>query len=450
MKKQLPHRISKALIVAAALICLQSPLLVAEELEAPASMAKEPPDSALAKLESRVADIWGPQNLWSPRPYVWVQYEPDLGERSAVDFLHGVAHVQILLKATDDPYREIVRAHLRQGVGNLIMSEATDPTEMANGWKSGAPPAAQKREIRVYIVRRGDSLWNIARRFRMRTEELATLNGLAKNAVLPTGRSMKVMVYASHDLALESSPRPPAEEPLLIDQIRMADGRPVPRWLIREFAAEVLETQPLGTEKVVGADGIERLAVGVKFELVSDHMEVRARKFHPLVLKYAEKHLLDPALIMAIIHTESVFNPRARSSTPAYGLMQLVPYGGGREAYRMIYGHKRKLTPRYLYDPANNIELGAAYVNILENRYMGAILDPISRTYCAVAAYNAGAANVGRAFVPKKSITRATPLINSLKPSEVYARLLKNLPYRESRNYVRKVVSRIQIYRQWQ
>lgn len=298
---------------------------------------------------------------------------------------------------------------------------------------------------------RGDSLWKIARRFGMKMEALAKLNGLDTDEILHAGRPLKVMVFSSRDLTVDSSPPDPAENPpLLLDQIRMVDGRPVPRWLVRDFAAEVLENQPLKAEKVVGADGIERLAVSVEFKLVSNHLEVRARKYHPLVLGHAEKHKLDQAMIMAIIHTESVFNPRARSRTPAYGLMQLVPYGGGREAYRMIYGRNRKLTPQYLYDSKNNIELGTAYFNILENRYMGEMNDPTSRTYCAVAAYNAGASNVGKAFISKKSIKQAMPKINSLEPPEVYERLVDALPFKESRNYVRKVLKRVKLYREWQ
>ena len=80
---------------------------------------------------------------------------------------------------------------------------------------------------------------------------------------------------------------------------------------------------------------------------------------------------------------------------------------------------------------------------------MGSILDPVSRSYCAVAAYNAGAARVGRAFIPQTSIKRAIPVINTLKPPEVYARLTEKLPHRESRNYVRSVLERSRLYQDW-
>jgi membrane-bound lytic murein transglycosylase C len=310
--------------------------------------------------------------------------------------------------------------------------------------KVGIPPDG--KEARVYLVKKGDSLWKIAKQFDMRIDTLVKINGLNSDATLPVGYPLKVFVLSSHDLTSDSTPPPMNEDSLLIDQIRMADGRPVPKWLVKEFAIEVVDKQSPSTINVVGTDGIERLVVSISFKLVSNHIEVRAKRFQPLVIAHAQKHDLDPALIMAIIHTESVFNPRARSSTPAYGLMQLVPFTGGQEAYQAIYGKKRELTSEYLYDPQNNIELGATYFSILKNKYMRAIKDSKSRTYCAVAAYNAGASNVGRAFISKKSIKKATPVINTLTSDQVYARLLKSLPLKESRDYVKKVFSRIDLY----
>jgi LysM repeat protein len=423
-------------------------------------LANGSPDDGLARLAGRAAELWGPDNAWIPTPTVLVQYETDLGERTAVDFENGVVHVQILLSADDDPTRERVVAHLRQGLGNLVQGDARDPVEMLRAQEEESQPVARKKgdetpkvpppgkEVRVYLVRQGDSLQKIARRFHMKTAELVQLNDLDPDEILQAGRPLKVQVFVSHDLIMDPAPRPPGRDPLLLDQIRMVDGRPVSPSLVRQFAAEVVGDKPHAA-KVVGADGVERLAVTATFKLVSNHVEIRARKFHPLVQRHAKKHGLDPALIMAIIHTESVFNPQARSSASAYGLMQLVPHAAAQEAYHALYGETREMTAEYLYDPANNIELGTAYFNILEDRYMAEIRDPLSRTYCAVGAYNGGAANVGRAFASKKSITHAAARINSLKPTEVYARLVEALPFRESRNYVRKVFDRVPLYREW-
>jgi len=452
---KLPRRVIFAMIIGTMFSCLAGLYSWAGAMELDRFTNSQYPEAALAKFENQVAEIWGHDNVWTPSPKLWVQYESDLGERSAVDFENGVVKVQILLKAGDDPNREIVLGHLCQGTRNLILGSARDPIDMIKTQESrelkdgsaATPPI--RKEVRVYLVRQGDTLWKIAKRFRMKTDALAKINELNTDEILQVGRPIKVMVFSSHDLRLDTTPRPMAKDPLLLDQIRMVDGRPVPDWMVKEFVAEVVRKQSPGTEKVIGADGIERLAVTVRFKLVENHLEVRARKIQPLVLTHAERNNLDPALIMALIHTESFFNPRARSNAPAYGLMQLVPHTAGREAYSKIYGQSRKLTSEYLYDPDNNIELGVTYFDILKNRYMGSIVDPISRTYCAVAAYNGGVSNVGKAFVSQKSINKAMPVINSLTSQEVYISLVDSLPFRESRTYVRKVLKRVLLYSNW-
>jgi membrane-bound lytic murein transglycosylase C len=115
----------------------------------------------------------------------------------------------------------------------------------------------------------------------------------------------------------------------------------------------------------------------------------------------------------------------------------------------MIHGKDRLLTPKYLYEPKNNIELGTAYLHILANRYMKAVNDPTSRMYCAIAAYNAGASNVGYALIGSKSMQKAIPTINRMEPEAVYVKLTQNLPFKESRSYVKKIRARIPLYARW-
>lgn len=95
------------------------------------------------------AGIWGPDNVWRPRPKIWVRYESDLGERHAVDFENGVASVQILLKRTDNPGHAKVLAHLVQGVGNLILRESDDPADMVEAKKSALKPEAPEVYARL-------------------------------------------------------------------------------------------------------------------------------------------------------------------------------------------------------------------------------------------------------------------------------------------------------------
>ena len=446
------YRLTRTIISPAILIMCFSYFIYANDI----SMPGEIPEN---QLEYHAGIIWGTENVWLPNPTLWVQYEQDLGERSMVDFETGKACVQIMLKADDNPDRKEVLDHLKQGVGNLILRKPSDPVEMIKNRSpeiahavvtaSGPIKIPAENEIRIYMVKKGDSLWKISRRFGMKTDDLIRLNNLNKNEPVHAGQPIKVFVYTSHDLTLDSEPADRAGDPILLDQIRMVDGRPVDPSMVREFAVQLIEKKPPESIKITGGDGIERLVVSIGFRLVSNHLEVRARKFYPMVLKYAEKNSVDPAVIMGIIHTESMFNPMARSRTPAYGLMQLVPDGGGNEAYSKIHDQNQNLTPQYLYNPENNIELGTVYYNILKNKYMGDINDPQSRTYCAVAAYNAGVSNVGYAFISKKSITMAYSAINSMAPQDVYSKLIKNLPFKESRGYVRKVFKRAEVYRDW-
>lgn len=306
-----------------------------------------------------------------------------------------------------------------------------------------------REQFRVYLVRRGDSLWNIAKRFDMNHQTLAKINRLNDGEILQVGRPLKVEGFTSRELRLNLTARSLANHPALLDQIRLIDGRPVPHWLVTTFVADVIDHPSNGMEYRQWEDGMINQTIVVNFQLVHNLLEGRARQYQPIVLANAERYNLDPALIMAMIHTESAFNPDALSKASAYGLMQLVPHTAGQEAYYRIYGQRRKLTPQYLYDPTNNIELGTAYLHILRNRYLGSITDPTSRTYCAVAGYHAGPSNVAKAFIPEASIKMAIPVINKLSPADVYKRLVEALPSIKSRNYVRDVIKRMRRYRSW-
>ena len=115
-----------------------------------------------------------------------------------------------------------------------------------------------------------------------------------------------------------------------------------------------------------------------------------------LVREAAERHSVDPALIRAVIETESNWNPSAVSRKGAVGLMQLIPTTAQR------FGVND------LYSPQQNVDAGVKYLKTLLERYNGN-LD------LALAAYNAGEGAVDRAHgVPS---------------------------FRETRNYVQRVQS---------
>lgn len=180
--------------------------------------------------------------------------------------------------------------------------------------------------------------------------------------------------------------------------------------------------------------------------LPKDRLIKKAEQFRPMVHKSAEAFEVTPEVLFAIMHTESHFNPMARSPIPAYGLMQIVPRTAGKDAARKIYDKPKLLSPKYLYNPENNIRVGSAYLNVLYFHYLKGISNAESRLYCMIAAYNTGTVNVAKAFVRTAQMSKAIPVINQMTPSEVLDRLMNNLPSKETRDYLEKVLSRQKMY----
>ena len=128
----------------------------------------------------------------------------------------------------------------------------------------------------------------------------------------------------------------------------------------------------------------------------ADAHPLGADVLHQLVQETAHKHNVDPALVSAVISTESNWNTSAISRRGALGLMQLIPETAL---------HLGVFNP---FDPTQNVEAGVTYLSSLLERYNGDLPK-------ALAAYNAGPRAVDR--------WRGVP------------------DYRETREYVRKVTS---------
>ena len=97
--------------------------------------------------------------------------------------------------------------------------------------------------------------------------------------------------------------------------------------------------------------------------------------YDPVIRRVAAEQGVDASLVRAVIQVESAYQPRARSSKGAVGLMQIMPATGRR------YGVTN------LYDPAANIRAGVSHLRTLLDRFPLAL---------ALAAYNAGEAAVER------------------------------------------------------
>ncbi len=235
------------------------------------------------------------------------------------------------------------------------------------------------------------------------------------------------------------------EIPILEDQV-LLDGRTLQKQLGRK-EQQKLKKQVKREEISLGLNRTKTIYI-VRLPLAPDHVKRRAEKYRKLIEQYAKEFRVPTSLILAIIHTESWYNPHAKSGAPAYGLMQLVPKSGARDAYRRVFRKDRVVEADYLYDPENNIRLGVAYIRILLDQ-LNKVENERSRIYLAISGYNTGLGNVSRAFIKSRKLRRAFDPINQMEPGSIYNHLKRRLPYRETRDYLVKVTDRMDtVYRQ--
>jgi len=515
---------------------------------------------------------WGKDNVWIPEKTTWVQYREDWEERSSVQFENGIAQIEVIV--AENATEEEINKAVANAVESLVLSGSISPIEMM---RRKLFPSRYKKETRdqrsksvasrlhldnepcneqssnriqqkpstqypapspqypvpspppinyrpkgnqmppPYIVKQGDSLWKIARRFDVSRKKIATINGLDPNSGINIGQELYIPyktkrthattpsmrlppggarhsesgAYSQNITKQNMSPKTPpnsqrrdgaplaglagvakrkqlqprgvhhpeaspdprlasnGKDPLLHRQLKMPDGTAVTQNNARKFAEHIATTQKPTSTTVTGGDGKQRRTIKTQFPLVPDHVRIRAERFRPIVTKYADQEGVYAPMVYAIIHSESSFNPRARSGVPAYGLMQLVPRSGARDAYRYVHKKDKLVSGSYLYNPENNIELGVAFLHILDQRYFRRVENPMNRMLCSIAAYNTGAGNVCKAFGAGTSLSRAAPIINRMEPAEVYAKLHRDLPYAETRHYIKKVTDRIPLYKAW-
>ncbi len=235
----------------------------------------------------------------------------------------------------------------------------------------------------------------------------------------------------------------PSRRPVLGARLG-AKGPPGPEEADEQAEALMAKAPEAERERVEAGSGWAR---AISVPLPEASASERAREYLAPARRYAAEQEVADSLVLAVMHTESAFNPLARSPIPAYGLMQIVPESAGRDATRLLMGRPRVLAPSYLYDPENNIRIGAAYLRLLYHRYMAAVREPESRLYCAIAGYNTGPGNVARTFTGGTDMAAAAERINGRSGAEVYRTLVRELPYEETRHYLERVARRMRAYR---
>jgi soluble lytic murein transglycosylase len=164
------------------------------------------------------------------------------------------------------------------------------------------------------------------------------------------------------------------------------------------------------------------------FRIARDHLPpsrralrwLYPRAFPDLLQEAARRAGCDPHLYRAVMRRESAFRPDARSGAGAIGLVQLIPPTAERLA--VVHGIEGDADLR---DPAVSIPLGAAYLSLLEERFRDEAV--------VLAAYNGGPPAVARWARERAGM-----------PLDEW---VENIPFRETRGYVKTVSADAMVYR---
>ena len=173
---------------------------------------------------------------------------------------------------------------------------------------------------------------------------------------------------------------------------------------------------------------------GLTFRLAAilrnDHNEILLGGLYPIPSwKMDVFDLKDKALLYAIARQESGFNPRAKSSSKAMGVLQIIPSTAAfimkNREYRL-----RRSKNHLLYYPTHNIAIGSKYIKFLFNL-------PIVNNdlMWVLASYNAGPGNFKKWTKDKNYKYKDTLL------------MLESLPAKETRNYIKLVLTNLWIYK---
>ena len=142
--------------------------------------------------------------------------------------------------------------------------------------------------------------------------------------------------------------------------------------------------------------------------------------------KYAAEYMISPNVMYALVRSESFFDPNIKSAVGAVGLTQLMEFTANDVA------RKLKITDYSLVDVETNLQIGTYYLAELLNRCDNSLLQ-------AFFSYNAGITRVRRWL--KSSLAEFGT--KSKLPMDLF---LETLPYTETREYGRKLVSAAAMY----
>ncbi|MDY6914987.1 MAG: murein transglycosylase domain-containing protein [Candidatus Cloacimonadota bacterium] len=243
------------------------------------------------------------------------------------------------------------------------------------------------------------------------------------------------------------------QKPILLNQVASPEDKSKPITPPEvEKAAEKIVAK---AEKHIFKDkeGNKKTKYVISIDLIPKNIQVRVDMYKPLIEKYCQQHDIEPKLAMAIIHTESFYNPKAYNRHGnAYGMMQIVPAYAGKTMNYTLYKNKKEPNSKQLYDPKINLNMGIGYLRWLADNKWQKITNKDNQRYCVICSYNGGPGSIYKAMTGKmRKIGQAEwdKMINDLNTMDtqkLYNKLHRDIPWAETRKYIKLVRDRMEKY----
>lgn len=394
-----------------------------------------------------IQSVWGGDTIVDNTPKIWVEYAKNFQSRSIVDFEKGSVAVEAAIDSDDISDTTLINVRLTEAVERLLNS------------RGSTCPYSSSVDVSLPLTERPvlDGLIDLSQFGFMEFDEFSsetTLKNVRPVPLVPIVKGKELsLAHEKREINISDKEQVKRRKGKTLAEKRqegLARAKQKTELLKGDsnksnLAKRIVQSAKKTFATIKGKDGVSRQSVKIHMALVSDNISKNAALYKDLVAEFSEKFQVEQPLIYAIIEQESAFNPQAKSWVPAYGLMQLVPRSGGRDAYRYVYKVDKIPEMSYLYNPRNNIELGTAYLRVLMNQF-AKVDDPHCRRLCVIAGYNTGPGNVSRSFIGNTNLAKAFTTINKHDYDGLYNHLITNLPYEETRSYVAKVTKRREKY----
>ena len=178
--------------------------------------------------------------------------------------------------------------------------------------------------------------------------------------------------------------------------------------------------------KIIISTVIMILIIAILFVLFKDKLLkiLYPKTYSEIISVYAEEYDVEENLIYAVIKAESNFDSSAVSNRDAIGLMQIVEETAIDVAKKNNIDIDTENIEEEILDIDNNINIGTKYLSTLLTQY--------GNIEVALAAYNAGIGTVNN-WIEKQVI-------------QADGSDIENIPYKETNNYVRKILRDYRIY----